>query len=892
MNLFPSGIHFKYQWREYQKKFLDQFADYLKDGHLHIVAPPGSGKTILGLEVMIRINKPTLIVAPTLAIRNQWLQRFQEFFLNTECLPDWISKDINSPRFLTVTTYQGIHAACSHKSTALVDEKDSGENLPEIVKKLKELKIETFILDEAHHLKNAWWKSLTKLKKEISPKIVALTATPPFDVSGTEWQKYIQLNGPVDVEISVPELMMAGDLCPHQDLVYFTSPTEKEKYTIDNYYHRADDIFQELSTDKVLLEALENHPIYQNPELHLEWIYDNLSSYTSGLVYLNFRRKEIAEIHFEIVGDQKKSIPTFDFFWLEELLDFYLFTDEIYFKQFDTHRGSLENKLRRNGFLENRRICIFDNKNFKQIFNSSIGKLQGIYEIVNFEYSVLGEDLKMLILTDFIRKEFLTNENHNDFELDKIGAVPIFEKLRRENSDNKKLGVLTGSIVIIPKSSKDTFNLLCLQSNVQISTAELSFDENYLLINITDTVRHAIVHIITELFQLGEIHILIGTKSLLGEGWDAPKMNSLILASFVSSFVLSNQMRGRVVRTDKNNPNKTGNIWHLVCFDEKSETGGRDLDILKRRFKTFVGISNHDDSAIENNFERLNIKIHKDKNELSLINLQTFSSAKDRENISIRWKIALSKGNILIDEIQVPRSAIPYHEEMKLTYLKKMLSNFSGIMVSTFFTFLYEVASEIVKSYDDIHSMDGLFKISLVAGILGILTYGSKFFRASRQYFKYKNISKHLNLMGMVVLKSLIKEKIIKTPIAELSVVTSDDIYKNSICHLAGGSSYEKSVFIKTLQELISPADNPRYLVRQKDRSLFSKRNRYFPVPEILGKNKNSAEFFKKTWNDAFSQSDLIFTRTLAGRKILLQVRFQSLLKRNMQIEHINKWIK
>ena len=47
--------------------------------------------------------------------------------------------------------------------------------------------------------------------------IVALTATPPYDVSPFEWQPYEELCGPVDAEVSVPELVLEGDLCPHQD---------------------------------------------------------------------------------------------------------------------------------------------------------------------------------------------------------------------------------------------------------------------------------------------------------------------------------------------------------------------------------------------------------------------------------------------------------------------------------------------------------------------------------------------------------------------------------------------------------------------------------------------------------------------------------------------------
>ncbi|SEH46645.1 hypothetical protein SAMN05421593_4420 [Chryseobacterium culicis] len=37
-------------------------------------------------------------------------------------------------------------------------------------------------------------------------------------------------------------------------------------------------------------------------------------------------------------------------------------------------------------------------------------------------------------------------------------------------------------------------------------------------------------------------------------------------------------------------------------------------------------------------------------------------------------------------------------------------------------------------------------------------------------------------------------------------------------------------------------------------------------------------------------RSELIFTRTVEGRGILLKLRFQSLLHRNTGIEHLSKW--
>ena len=223
MKEFPEGILFRYSWRKYQKQFLDNLQDYLSDNHLHIVAPPGSGKTVLGLEIMLRINNPTLIVAPTLAIRNQWAQRFRELFLQSDTLPEWISFDLNKPAFVTLATYQGIHSVIKRDAESKTVEKKL--NNDSFLKLIKKLKIGTLILDEAHHLKNAWWQSIITIKDQLNPIVVALTATQPFDVSESEWQNYIELNGPVDAEISVPELMLEGDLCPHQDLIYFTLPT-------------------------------------------------------------------------------------------------------------------------------------------------------------------------------------------------------------------------------------------------------------------------------------------------------------------------------------------------------------------------------------------------------------------------------------------------------------------------------------------------------------------------------------------------------------------------------------------------------------------------------------------------------------------------------------------
>lgn len=892
MNVFPKDTSFKYSWRAYQKKFLDHLDEYLTDNHLHVSAPPGSGKTVLGLEVMLRLGKPTLIVTPTLAIKNQWIQRFCELFLNTETVPDWISSDIKKPGIITVTTYQGLHSASDvHDDEESALTKSSRISVAEIIKRLKKQKVSTLILDEAHHLKNAWWQTLMELKDEINPTVVALTATPPFDVSGAEWQKYIQLNGSIDTEISVPELMIEGDLCPHQDLVHFTLPSPEEQKKIEYYHTQASIFFEEIKNDEVLLSAIGQHPVYHTPMDHLDWIYENISSYTSGLVYLNFRMKEIPDVHFEIIGDHQKYIPEFDFFWMEELLDFYLLVDDTHFKTFEEHRTDLGNRLKRSGFLEQKTISFFNSKNLNQILNSSIGKLQGIKEIADFEFSVLKEELRMVILTDFIKKEYLNSGEQNVLNLDKIGAVPVFEKLRRENSQGKKLGVLTGSLVIIPASAKESFDALCLRKNISgVSFSPLTYDQNYFMISLTEHIKHDIVHIVTEIFQAGGIQILIGTKSLLGEGWDAPRMNTLILASFVSSFVLSNQMRGRVIRTDKDKPHKTGNIWHLVCFDSEDQDGGQDLNIMKKRFKTFVGISHKQDPTIENNFERLNTKIIENKNEISEVNQTTFAVAKDRTGLARRWKTALDKGNILVEEIQVPTANMAAMNEMKMDYLSRTTGNLAKVMGSSVLLFWQDLLLGLLKNADNISSVKSFSILVSLFGGAGMIVYGGKLYRSVKQYSRCKNLARQLESLADVVVNSLIHERIIRTSIEKLKIVTSSQKEKNAFCYLEGGSQYENGQFIQTLQELVSQIDNPRYVLKQKKSLGFLKRDLYYPVPEIFAKNKKSAESFNKFWNKMIGKSELIFTRTIEGRKILLKLRFQALLNRNARIEHLHKW--
>jgi superfamily II DNA or RNA helicase len=904
---FPKNIQFKYRWRNYQQRVLDELQSHFTDGHLHIIAPPGSGKTVLGLEVALRLNKPTLILAPTLAIKNQWVQRFCELFLDTHTVPVWISRDIRQPKFMTVATYQGLHAACQNWRGE--DEMDNDEeeetegetlenatnpNLEKIVNGLKEQKIETIIVDEAHHLKNEWWQTLTRIKEKINPFIVGLTATPPYDVSALEWHRYITLNGPVDTEISVPELVIANDLCPHQDYVFFTLPTTKEQEGILAFRQNAQLQFAELSKDVGLLQAIEEHPAWIYPAGHLSWIYNNLSYYSACLIYMHANGKEIPETHLEIIGDKNVTVPDLDIEWMETLLDFYLYNDKEHFKNYEDHKRNVENRLRRYGIIEKRQISFSQNKRLSATITTSISKLKGISEIVDFEYQQLGKDLRMVILSDYIRKEFFTNATENTIPLNKLGVIPIFEALRRNNAENKKIGVLTGSMVIIPESACAAFEAKALAYGLTgIKASPVSFDPSYLLVSQTEQLKHDIVHIVTQIFQAGEIEVLIGTKALLGEGWDAPAINALILASFVGSYVLSNQMRGRAIRTQKGNIEKTSNIWHLACIDPTSPGGGDDFELLKRRFKSFVGVSFREEPGIENGIGRLNLPdTLGDIQTIEAVNQAILSAAADRESLSKRWMTALESGVKLVEELKIPFPEKKEYTKVKSLYFNKTIAYLLatlGMGIMGYLDSMLQVFGRFTKSTRNIQELYFFFTVVVIGGIL---FFGREAYKAFRLYIKYRDIGKDIFRIGDALLNSLIKAGAIHTDKLQLSVEYFVDRLGGVYCHLEGGTTYESSTFINNLQEIIAPIDNPRYVIIRKSRSMLLKRQKdYHSVPEILGRNKTLAEHFFRQWEQLVGPCELIFTRTMEGREMLLKARIKSLAAQiDETVEHVSIW--
>jgi hypothetical protein len=99
-------------------------------------------------------------------------------------------------------------------------------------------------------------------------------------------------------------------------------------------------------------------------------------------------------------------------------------------------------------------------------------------------------------------------------------------------------------------------------------------------------------------------------------------------------------------------------------------------------------------------------------------------------------------------------------------------------------------------------------------------------------------------------------------------------------------------MFIQSLEEVVGPVDKPRYLIIRKSRfiGLLAQRD-YHPLPEMIGRNKQFAEYFERQWQQRVGDCAMVYTRTISGRKVLLKSRLQSLASRFQdEGERVNTW--
>lgn len=149
LNLIPCPkLQSSIALRDYQKQAMDAWI--ANDNRGVIVLPTGSGKTILGIKAISLLNTPTIVVAPTLDLVDQWRSMLKEALKVDVGVLGGGERDVKA---VTVSTYDSayIHADRLGNRFGLI------------------------IFDEVHHLPAEGYKNIAEMFA--SPFRMGLTAT-------------------------------------------------------------------------------------------------------------------------------------------------------------------------------------------------------------------------------------------------------------------------------------------------------------------------------------------------------------------------------------------------------------------------------------------------------------------------------------------------------------------------------------------------------------------------------------------------------------------------------------------------------------------------------------------------------------------------------------------
>lgn len=186
--------------RDYQ---LEAVQAFMATGRGQIILPTGAGKSFVAHLLMARIQRPTIIVAPTLDLVNQWYSGLLSAFNLDEV--GIIGGGYHEPKAVTVTTYDSawIHAPRYGDRFGFV------------------------IFDECHHLPGPTYQQAAKAM--IAPFRLGLSATPERE-DGSELVND-EIIGPIVYRRGIRDL--AGDFLASYDVeeirVTFTEQ-ERERY--------------------------------------------------------------------------------------------------------------------------------------------------------------------------------------------------------------------------------------------------------------------------------------------------------------------------------------------------------------------------------------------------------------------------------------------------------------------------------------------------------------------------------------------------------------------------------------------------------------------------------------------------------------------------------------
>lgn len=833
--------------RAHQAAALAAFEDHAGRWRYHFVMPPGAGKTLLGAQIAARVGRRVLVLAPNTAIASQWMT------LWTSAGSVSVGDDRGLETDVTVLTYQAV--------ATFDEEQDAGSpmarlhpNARDLIDRLHSGPAFTLILDEAHHLAQTWGELLVEVLRDAhagrddGPLVVALTATPRESLSQDEAALTAELFGPVLYSVSTPALVRDGVLAPYRELAWFVDPTPAEREYLQSAAIRWQELLAAVTAPGFAeIGFLEYIDAAWVAHAGVTWSYieKNRSELARALVRGAHNGVCALPDGARIRDEHRQPMQVED--WVALLSDYgrtVLARDDPPAPGWERLRAG----LRSVGWTLTRRGARRGQSSVDRVLARSAAKAVGAGYLVAQEYLIRGADLRAVVLTDFENVGATPPADVEAVLTQRAGSA--WEALSEVQAANPGLRVvlMTGSSIGGARESLE-----------QVLAPGLSVvDRTDGLCEIAGSwgPRQWVPHV-TGLFQSGAVDVLVGTRGLLGEGWDAPAANVLVDLTAATTATAVVQIRGRAIRRDPARSDKVAHIWSVTTVDEQHPRGDLDYRRLVAKHRGYLAPDQAGRivAGVEHLDTRCGPYAPPTASQRLGINADALSAAGRIDDSRRVWQIGTPYSDVTEAVVRVR----PGRRPVALGVPEVQVRTWRG----------WPVTAAVVGGAGAAGVAAGQVPDPVVAGIALGAAALAWIGQAAAVRWRARWVARKTGADGMLLAFGRAVAQARSWDPED--VVVEPDPSGSWLVRLSNAAADQSRIFAQSVEEILSPIDFPRYIMSRRlgtGRAVM-----WHAVPDVFGVNKQTAEGFAANWRRHVSRGELLYTGSAEGAGVAEAVR-------------------